>query len=238
VIAMVDCKEQIEKLDKDVKQIKDLINELSEDTFFFLKQKDKVKDVFSILEKEFSEAKSCEIPAVKVDGECKDTSLLLEPVLGKYVPSENIFDEIKVLIDAGAVGKLKDKISELEAYLDSVVGGFSCPVDETKTVTTKVEMPKIIMAQEEEEEDNTPELPLDVEADAQVMITEAEYMKLARKKPRNETSKRRQWYKECMSEKLKGKKKGMSRVEWREFFKQAAKECKAENPYPKKKGGE
>lgn len=235
---MDECKEKLEKVHKDVTELDKFIDELGSDYLFFLKHRDKIKDVFGLVEKEFSEAKSCPLPAVKVDGECKDTSLVLEPVVGRYVPSEDIFYEIDTLIDAGALGKLKDKLKELEGYLESVVGGYSCPVPE-KPASAPDKVPLIMTEKlEDRQEDEPVDEDLEIDADAEIMRQTGEYMKLAKKKPRNETSKRRQWYKECMSEKLKGKKKGMTRAEWREFFKQAAQECKAENPYPKKKGGE
>ena len=232
------CKEKIEKVDKDVKQVKELADELSGDYLFFIQHRDKIKDAFGILEKEFTEAKECPVPAVKVDGEGKDTSLLLEPIVGRYVPSEDIFYEIEVLIDAGALGKLKDKVGELEQYLDSIAGGYTCPIPE-QTSEEEVKVPVVMrqeIQKENEEKEGDEDLSLDIDADAMAMSQLGEYQKLAKKKPRNETSKRRQWYKECMSEKLKGKKKGMTRAEWRDFFKQAAQECKEENPYPKKGG--
>ena len=239
---MDDCKKKIEKVHKDVAELNKFIDELSSDYKFFISHRDKIKDVFTLVEKEFSEAKSCPVPAVKIDGECKDVSLLIEPVVGRYVPSEDIFHEIEVLIDAGALGKLKDKVSELEKYLDSIDGGYSCPIPES---VSEKEMSEIKVERASEQKVDEPlidNLPLDIEADAEAMITEAQYMKLAKdskKILRNETSKRRQWYKECMSEKLKQMKESkgkMSRLEWREIFKKAAEECKKENPYPKKGG--
>lgn len=235
---MEDCKEKLEKVHKDVVELDKFVDELSSDYSFFVEHRDKVKEVFNLVENEFSEAKSCPLPAVKIDGECKDTSLVLESVVGSYVPSEDIFYEINTLLDAGALGKLKDKMGELEKYLESVVGGYSCPLDEQSTpdkvpvMVSNVAKESDTKKETENKEDN---LPLDMAADVEAMVVEGEYQKLAKYKPRNETSKRRNWYKDCMSEKLKGKKKGMSRVEWREFFKQAAHECKTENPYPKKK---
>ena len=246
VIEMVrieECKEKLEKVHKDVSELDKFIDELSSDYKFFIEHRDKIKDVFELIEKEFTEAKSCPVPAVKVDGECKDVSLLLEPVVGRYVPSEDIFYEIRTLIDAGALGKLKDKVKELENYLDSVVGGYTCPIPENAS-QEDVETPKLIRKKKDEKpEPLLDNLPIDIEADAEAMITEAQYMKLARdskKILRNETSKRRQWYKECMSEKLQKYKEEhggkISRPEWREIFKKAAEECKRENPYPKKGG--
>lgn len=237
---MEDCKEKLEKVHKDVVELDKFVGELSSDYSFFVEHRDKVKEVFNLVEKEFSEAKSCPLPAVKIDGVCKDTSLVLESVVGRYIPSEDIFSEINVLLDAGALGKLKDRMKELEGYLDSVVGGYSCPIDEQKPPD---EVPVITPKNETEssktkQNDISGNLPLSVMADAEAMITEGEYQKLAKYKPRNEVSKRRNWYKDCMSEKLKNKNKGMSRVEWRDFFKQAAHECKTENPYPKKKRGD
>ena len=231
-----DCKKKLEKVHKDVIELEKFVDELSSDYKFFVEHRDKIKNVFNLIEKEFTEAKNCPIPAVKIEGECKDTSLLLEPVVGRYVPSEDIFYDIDMLIDAGALGKLKDKVKELESYLISIVGGYSCPVrvnKETSVIEPSVDEPK------ENKEDLN--VPLEIEADAEAMIVEGQYMKLAKKKPRNETSKRRQWYKECMSEKLQelkkesGKEK-LTRLEWREIFKKAASECKKENPYPKKVG--
>ena len=234
------CKESLEKLDKEVKQLREFIDDVGSEYSFFIKHIGDIKEVFNMLEKEFSEVKSCPVPAVKVDGECKDTSLLLEPVVGRYVPSEDIFYEIKTLVDAGALGKLKDKVSELESYIDSIAGGYTCPIPET-TSEEEMKTPMLMKKvedknKEDKDEDLYDKMPLDVVADAEAAITEAKYMKLAKKKPRNETSKRRQWYKECMAEKLSHKPGKMTRAEWRDFFKKAAQECKGENPYPKKGG--
>jgi len=225
VIDMEECKEKLEQVYKDVKDVKEFVDEISEDIHFFIENKDKISQVFDMVEKEFSEAKSCPVPVVKVDGECKPTSQLLEPIVGRYIPSDDIFDDIRVLIDAAAVGKLKDKLNELEKYLESVVEGYnSCPIPED---ITPVEMKTPVVVKSKEETEN---IPIDEDAEKEAA---KQLILLNRTKIRNETSKRRQWFKECMQEKLSGL-KGLNRIEFREKFKEAAKECARMNPYPKK----
>ena len=218
------CKEGLQDLKTDLDELKEALSGVEIDEKFMLENKDTLKDLFSTLYEKFEEIKSCPLPAVKIEENgkeiCKDTSILLEPVVGRYIPVEDLLPELDALVEAAAVGKFKDRFDMLYKYVKSAADGLTCEIPEQVSESDVVAELKVPQNLEGEDEEAVKEKA-------------AELLELVKNPPRNEVSKRRQWFKDCMKSELEGK-KADDRVSWREKFRQAAKKCAAENPYPKK----
>jgi len=153
------CIEGTQKIYEELKKITEVLNKLDpEDPRSLYKFKPYYENLLNVLEESKSLA-SCDIPALKVDGECEYVSPLEPLTLAEYAnlpaPDEGytIIDKIRRYAKYGDLAKIQKTVNDIKERLEAVVYGLKeCPIELDENVELSDEDINLMLKELEEEE--------------------------------------------------------------------------------------